>query len=519
LRPLHALPRSEGVTVLLRRATVPPAERAVAPFDGDSFSFLNQRLQWEGADRWHPAGADDLWVYNLHYFQYLPHLSPAPALDLIRDWISTNTNPRTFAWHAYPISLRVREWIEWLQANADLDPSLRQAVVNSIAQQTEALHHQLEFHLMGNHLLENAITLCWSGLSLEGPRADAWLAEGTDLLRQEVGQQVQADGTHDERSPMYQALLVEGMLRLSEVAARSSRREAAVVGDIAGTAGRRLLESLACLVHPDGRYALLNDTALDVPPPLESLQRRFGRHADRSEAAVWSLESAGYFGCRSGPDRYLVFDAGPIGPDHQPGHGHADTLSFELSHRGRRLVTDTGVYSYAAGLERRYDRSTAAHNTIACDGRDQSELWGAFRCARRPTVHIAQAKATPDGATLVGGYRGPGNGPGQVGHTRQIHATGRALMFTDSVTGAGEHRAVLRLHFAPGMSLRRSDRGWTVNDGRSLSLAHVGSEGLEWTASTSPYHPEFHLEVERPCLSATFAFRDRRTLKWRLSLG
>src|SRR5205823_1410677 len=81
---------------------------------------------------------------------------------------------RSAAWQPYPISIRVREWIEWLLAHRDAPEPFRHAMAGSISQQIEALAGQLEFHLMGNHLLENAITLCWAGLSFAGVRAHAW---------------------------------------------------------------------------------------------------------------------------------------------------------------------------------------------------------------------------------------------------------------------------------------------------------------------------------------------------------
>ena len=104
--------------------------------------------------------------------------------------------------------------------------------------------------------------------------------------------------------------------------------------------------------------------------------------------------------------RYLVFDAGPIGPKHQPGHGHAGALSFELSAGGRRVVTDTGVLTAAAPLAATI--AHAAHNTVEIDGRDQSEV-GAFRCGRRSSI-VAPQPPGPRGATLIGEDRGPGSG-------------------------------------------------------------------------------------------------------------
>jgi hypothetical protein len=515
LRPLSTEPRADLNLTLLPRATVPPAPPWGAAFDGRSFEFLNRRTIWGGPDRWYPQGADDLWVYNLHYFRFIWATSSKQAFELIADWIDVNQCVETAAWQPYPISLRVREWIEWLLANPTADATLHGAVTRSIARQTAALRQRLEFHLMGNHLLENAITLCWAGLSLAGSAADEWLADGVALLRDELNRQVLADGSHDERSPMYQALLAEALLRLSEVASQSPKGAAPAVFALAHDSGRRMLRSLACLVHPDGRYALLNDTALQIAPSLESLEDRFGRRP--SEAPPhhgWALSSAGYSGYCDCNGRYLVFDAGPIGPDHQPGHGHADTLSFELSARGRQVVTDTGVFTYAAGTERRYDRSTAAHNTIEIDGRDQSELWGAFRCARRASIRGASADQTRNGVTLNGEYRGPGRGRESVSHGRQIFMNDHVLAFTDKVSAVGQHRGTARLHFAPGIRLRKRDRGWAVLSDDGRPVASVVGDDLAWAESASPYHEEFGREVERSCLIADLAFRDGFTAKW-----
>jgi heparinase II/III-like protein len=505
--------------LLLPRVPVRPAEEPVDVFDGHSFSFLNRRAAFEGANRWHPSGADALWIYNLHYFRYVWGLAPVEAQRLVNDWIVANTTPRCAAWQPYPISLRVREWTEWLLAHPDAPGDFRQAMARSIAQQTEALAHQLEFHLLGNHLLENAITLCWVGLSFGGQRANAWVSEGLTILEQQVHEQVLADGVHDERSPMYQALLTEAALRLAEVAKRSARRQSREIRDLALRAGRAMLRSLERLVHPDGGYALLNDAALGIAPSLAALHARFGTPIEaKTSRGVWSLDTAGYCGYDSGAGQYLVFDGGPIGPDHQPGHGHADTLSFELSHRHQRLITDTGVMTYAPGRTRQHDRSTAAHNTIEIDGRDQCELWGSFRCARRPAVFAPSAGNTREGAVLSGSYRGPGRGVRSVSHHRQISVTPWMVSAMDHVTATGRHSATLRLHLAPALRLHRTGRAWAIEEPSGRPVAALFGDGLEWTESASAYHPEFGREQSRRCLVARAEFRDTLAAKWWLIL-
>lgn len=516
VQPLAATVPVEDRPFLLPRRPSPPAE-APRAFDGRTFSFLNRRIPWGGPDRWYPDGADDLWVFNLHYFRYLHGLDGTTGRYLVSDWIDANRDRRQPGWHPYPISLRVREWIEWLLAHPEVDGSERTAAMRSIAAQVESLRRRIEFDVMGNHLLENAITLCWAGLSLAGAQAERWLREGAALLSRELQTQLLADGTHQERSPMYQALLAEACLRLAEVAGQSLKGEARALHGIAYDAGRQMMRSLSHLVHPDGGYALVNDTVLGVAPSFRTLERRFGTVTGGDHGPMYVLPAGGYAGYR---DRrsggYLVFDGGAAGPDHQTGHGHADTLSFELSAHGARVVTDTGAVTYASGAARRHDRSTAAHNTIEVDDRDQAEFWGAFRCGRRFATDPLVATPVRDGATYAGGYRGPGR-RGSVTHRRRVTLQGSVIAFSDTVRARGRHHATLRVHFAPALEIWKTTTSWAFGERRHTPLGIVASE-FEWVAATSPYHPEFGREIERPCLCAPVTFRDGVALKWWLML-
>lgn len=500
------------------RAAQPPAFWPTNAFDGRSFRLLNERRPFQGTDRWTPAGASPLWVYTLHYFRYLWDLAPAAGLQLIRDWIATNPPRRTAPWDPYPISLRVREWIEWLLANPDVQVADREAIVNSIAGQMNVLDRTLEYHLLGNHLLENAMTMCWAGLSFDGPTAQGWLRSGARLLEEQLAQQLLADGTHDERSPMYQALIAESLSRLAAVADTSGSEVADHLATTCRTASAAMVGALAHLTHPDGKIALLNDSAFDVAPTVGQLQRRFSRTDRLAEATgrVWQLPHAGFAGFRRADADYLVFDCGPLGPDHQPGHGHADMLSFELTHRGQRLVTDTGVFTYSPGPARSYDRGTAAHNTAQVDGGDQSELWSAFRCGRRARPGSLSVTGTSQDCVFAGAYA-QARGRAAARHSRQVRVEANLLSFGDEISVAGRHTVDLRLHLAPGLSVSRDGRAVTVVEQRR-PLARLTGNGFEWAVTESPYHPEFGQEVLRHCLVAHFEVRDSLACSWQLAL-
>ena len=61
----------------------------------------------------------------------------------------------------------------------------------------------------------------------------------------------------------------------------------------------------------------------------------------------------------------LVVDAGPLGYQTTPAHGHADALAFTMSVGGLEFLVDPGTFAYHTEAQwRSYFRGTAAHNTL-----------------------------------------------------------------------------------------------------------------------------------------------------------
>ena len=76
-----------------------------------------------------------------------------------------------------------------------------------------------------------------------------------------------------------------------------------------------------------------------------------------------------------------MLDTGPHGYLNG-GHAHADALSITLTVAGRLLFVDPGTACYTIDPARRDRfRSTRLHNTLALDGRQQSEPDGPFHWA------------------------------------------------------------------------------------------------------------------------------------------
>jgi hypothetical protein len=528
LRPSVRFRSGASWTLRAPGAGVPPAAPPPDRCDGEVFDLLHQPRRLSGPDRWQPPGVSPLWAYHLHYFQYLDAVPQRRAVELMLDWITANPVGSTPGWDPYPISLRLRVWLEWLASHAaDLPPDTRSRLLESLGWQTEYLRQSLEFHAQANHLWENAVSLTWAGLRLAGPSADRWLDTGYRLLRRVLAEQLLGDGLHEERSPAYHAGLCHGVLRLARVARVVGGSVAAAVADLCDDAAGRMLAALDHLTHPDGRVALLNDCGLDWAPTWEQLNSYAGCDAPRrrergprdgagSQDGTWWLPDAGYYGWRR-EGMYLVFDAGPIGPDHQPAHGHADALSFELSLRGHRLVTDTGVSTYNAVDDRLYERGTAAHNPVQVNGGDQCELWAAFRCGRRPKVtgHLRGGGADP--VRMEGSAAVRTRATGSYRHRREVVVCELGLRFRDDLQCGEGSDLTLRLHLAPGIELRPGSGPGRVSLLRQGEhLAEVWSADLDWDAEETPYHPTFAGGQTRICLQLRTRSKGETRLVWGL---
>jgi uncharacterized heparinase superfamily protein len=155
----------------------------------------------------------------------------------------------------------------------------------------------------------------------------------------------------------------------------------------------------------------------------------------------------------------MIADVGEIGPDHLPGHAHADTLSFELSLRGQRVLVNGGTSTYEVSAERLRQRGTAAHNTVVVDGLDSSKVWSSFRVARRARPLAVTWGPDGDALWLSGGHDGYRRLPGNVIHWRRWRLDPKGLAVKDVLEGRYQS-AEARFHVLPG-----NEFTWTVEGG------------------------------------------------------
>ncbi len=466
-----------------RRAAAPwqpSARRAQSFIPPMTFVFLNEAHDIDQCG-WDDPATSKLWRYNLHYFDALgahdASHHEAALSALLHRWVRDNPPTRGTGWEPYPVSLRVVNCLKWVQVGGQLDAP----VLASLVQQVRWLRRRLEYHLLGNHLFVNAKALLFAGLFFEGDEAREWLAVGAKILARELPEQVLADGGHFERSPMYHALALEDVLDLLNVLStyRSSLpTPVAMLEPALRDSAARMLRWLALMLHPDGTMALFNDSAEDIAPSWDELRHyahRLGlQEPSLSGDGVVDFPQSGYMRVARGPV-VAFLDLAPIGPDYLPGHAHADTLSFELSLHGQRLIVNGGTSRYGDGPERLKERSTAWHSTVEVDGRNSSEVWAGFRVGRR--ARILSRGWNNDGATwsVRGEHDGYSFLAGHPLHRRAWRFEDQALVVEDVVSNPALP-AVARFILSPGTTVVNAGDGTWRLERDGARIATVAAE-------------------------------------------
>jgi len=486
-----------------------------------TFRFLNEEHDLAEKVDWDNPAHEKLWRYNLHYFDDLNSTGASERSswhkELLIRWIRENPPSRGTGWEPYPTSLRIVNWIKWsLAGNAMPEEGL-----DSLAVQTRWLMKRLEFHLLGNHLLSNAKALVFSGLFFAGDEAQKWLDEGFSILEHEISEQILKDGGHFERSPMYHALVLEDLLDicniLSTYANAVPQKWQEMIDSFSKIVGK-MNHWLAVMSHPDGEISFFNDAAIGIAPNPVTLKKYIARLGiqvpDSAFGSEEFLEDSGYLRIER-PDLVALLDVAAIGPDYLPGHAHADTLSFELSLFGQRVLVNSGTSCYGQNEERRRQRGTAAHNTVVVNGLDSSEVWAGFRVGRRANANLLSVDSRTDITDVRASHDGYSFLPGKVLHFREWSCTHRSLKITDILEGDYD-KAVSRLHLHPFAQIDFQNEAQeavvTIRNQEVIKMKITGSSSIK--VKDSAWHYQFGRSMKNRLIEIEF---DDHTMSVELS--
>ena len=466
----------------------------------DEFHLINETgklsiVGWEGDDK------SKLWRYNQHYFNWLlSHTNkveysklenPAPAL--IEEWINYQHIGSGVGWEPYPTSIRIVNWIKSSMSGANFS----EKAISNLYIQSRYLNRNIEWHLMGNHIIANAKALIFSGLFFEGKEANKWLIKGIDILNDQIDEQILNDGAHFELSTMYHSIILEDFLDIINLMH---------VYDIHTTRylNNKLIEKIPIMLNwletmclPDGDITFSNDSSFKIaskPEALITYAKKLGLISNKTSISYVidgfkHLSESGFIR-HKGPNHVAIINVADIAPDYQPGHAHADTMSFELSVFNKRLFVNSGTSCYETGPLRDYQRSTRAHNTVEINNINSSDVWGGFRVGKR--AKITKLSILNDLNKVICSHDGYTKLKGRPIHSRQWSFSENILDIEDTIDGPYiEASAFYHLH-----------PEWKVQQKKDKFICSLGDKKVcinslqnNIKISQGMYYPQFNIGV------------------------
>ena len=380
--------------------------------NGNTFSFLNKSKAFPTNEiNWNFSDYGKLWTYNLNYFDFLlqPEMDAETGLSLINQFIEAHpTNPTAI--EPYPIALRGINWIKFIskQRHCEDDKGGRSnlnRINGSLYAQYQIILNNIEYHLLGNHLLEDGFSLLFGAFYFEDKKL---YNKAEEIIYSELKEQILEDGAHFELSPMYHQIIIDRLLDCINLVQNNKRFETQdSLLDLMHEQAQKMLGWLNQITFNNGQIPLLNDSAPGIAPTTKQINEyAFSLNLkpvtlSEVEGRNLQLSSSGYRKF-TGTNYECIIDIGQIGPTYQPGHAHADTFNFVLNVNNKPFIVDTGISTYDANSTRLLERGTSAHNTVTVSEENSSQVWSAFRVAQRANVEILQDEKTKVSAQHAG---------------------------------------------------------------------------------------------------------------------
>lgn len=446
-------------------------------FDNYSFSFINFHHKFENsAINWNLREHGMLWAYNLNYMDFInqSNIETETALDLIHDFIE-QLPANKIGVDPYPISLRGINWIKFISKH---NISSNQ-IDSSLYAQYHILYKNIEYHLMGNHLLENGFSLLFGAFYFNDKKL---YKRGAQILLRELPEQILADGAHYELSPMYHQIVLERILDTINLFSNNKRfNDQDVLLKHMITYASKMLSWINYITFKSGDIPLFNDSA----PGIASTTKQLIDYANKLGIGDYppdlSLNDCGYRKF-SNNNYECVIDVGTIGPHYQPGHAHADTFSFALNIGNKPFIVDPGISTYNPTVNRLKERSTLFHNTVTVANLNSSDVWSSFRVGRKAKVKILEDNE----ATMKASHDGYKKSVG-VTHTREWYFSPHSIKINDNLNVKKSVSGIARLYFSSHQTVFLQD-GMIKSDNSSILFINATSISLKDTEIPNGYN-------------------------------
>lgn len=328
------------------------------------------------------------------------------AKALARRWISECLYTERWAhvWDDHHTAIRAIILCQlWAAArgNEPLGSAFMSELFSAIVRHAEKLAHESFYRRDHNHGVTQAYALLAIGLLFPlHPKGTTWANLGRLRLEEQMVKNVSPEGVHLEHTPLYHFYVFDQFNGAYQLA----QAHGMTFSDGFHQRLQAMLGSGAHLLKPNGTPTAMGDSNRDSAVRIEEealkgystesvgnylYSRTKGKKGITPKNTSVLLAGAGYACLRSGwgesenftDERYLIFRTATF----KTAHIHLDVFSFELYAYGDDLIIDSGgPYAYGDPMRRDYFVSTAAHNTVVVDRRNQEV--GESRILRRQST-------------------------------------------------------------------------------------------------------------------------------------
>lgn len=420
-------------------------------YEGNNkFTFLNISHQFEKGIDWELMEYGKLWQYNLAYFDFLNNskLSKTDGLVLINNFIDSQNQLKSCN-EPYPISLRLINWIRFVNLHQISDSK----IIDAIYSQADRLLNRLEYHLLGNHLLENVFSLLHVAKFFSN---NEFYQTSKKILLKQLDEQILPDGGHFELSPMYHQIIFYRVLESIDLLKNNYEESDKNLLEFLESKAKYMLSWLNNITFQNGDIPLFNDSANEIAPT--STQLRYFAQKLNIVSLNTILKESGYRKFQN-QNYEAIIDVGEVGPSYQPGHAHADMLNLIVYYNQIPFLIETGTSTYQINDRRHLERSTESHNTVVVDAQNQSQVWSGFRVAKRAQIEVVKDETE----TITAQHNGFGN----ILHLRQVDFFEKQIFITDKIIGKPQ-KSVAHFHFHPNFTLEIRNNTILFNGGKII---------------------------------------------------
>ncbi len=345
-------------------------------------------------------------------------------VSLFRDWNEKNPFLHGISWTSVmEVAIRCSNWcysLAFLSRTNAPEVLLQELRIGVVNMTDYIANHYSRYSSANNHLIVEMYAIGQSGILFNKPE---WLELAVNTLSKELLLQNCSDGINKEASLHYQAFYMEAMglmmrlLRRNQIQVPESwtlmlKKMSRFVADCKGDYGEVIAfgdDDEGKIIDLKGNWtdhyqyvlgmmSILLDETYVSDYECETIRWLFtedeicGSEEKKKYTSpqYCCYKEGGYTILRSSDRKVLIgIDHADLGYGVIAAHGHADALSFQLFYEGQPIFIDPGTYIYHCDIENRNNfRKTCNHNTVCVDGKDQSEMLGAFLWGRKASARI-----------------------------------------------------------------------------------------------------------------------------------